>query len=758
MAQDPLGPSAGFDLAADLAGTFLEGRYRVSSLLGEGGMARVYEALDEKLARRVVLKVPRVELLASPEFRARFEREIKSLIGLDHPHVVKILDLGQHAGVPFAVLQYLGGGNLEDRLTARGPTMTAVDVARFVPDIARALDFIHARGFVHRDIKPANIMFDEAANPYVGDFGIARAVGDVDSGLTQTGLLVGSPRYMPPEAGLGLKAEPAYDQYSLAAVVYKALSGHLPHEAETAVAVLTRKLSEPPTPLHVRCPRLPPLAAAAVMRALSKEPAKRFPSCEAFSRAFVDALEPDAPAPTAAEIEDAETQTVRLPQRPAPRRRRWWPAAVALAAVVLGLAGFAAWWLRFRAVAPEVVAVADAAPAEPPTPPEPPRPQLEPEPTPPPPLVTEPAPSVPDDAVASADDPHPPSSLDEKIGSELILPEGSRDEVGPEVAGVEPAERAVVQVGVVELRATVTGDDLAAAEACGKPCTVTGRDVRCACTLAAGRQVVELVLRDAAGNETRLPRQLVVASRGLVPLGRNAQGFVRHERLRDGGRVVRIPASTFRMGSEVGAADEAPAHDVRLSAYLLDEHEVTWEQFGRFAKARNIPGPRASAREGAARHPVVNVTWDAAADYCAWVGGALPTEAQWEFGARGRDGRQYPWGDAWEPRRANWSGADDGFELAAPVGSFPSGASPFGVLDMAGNAAEWTSDWYGASSYADQAEAEDPLGPEDGDAKVVRGGHFGAREAANLRAARRSWLDPSSALPTCGFRCVMEPR
>ena len=127
----------------DLAGRLLKGRYRVESALAEGGMGAVYLATDEDLKRRVVVKVPKVELLADAEFRARFEREMRSLIGLDHPCVVKLLDAGEDDGVPYVVLQHLAGGDLNDRITASESPLTCEGVLEWLPSVARALDFIH---------------------------------------------------------------------------------------------------------------------------------------------------------------------------------------------------------------------------------------------------------------------------------------------------------------------------------------------------------------------------------------------------------------------------------------------------------------------------------------------------------------------------------------------------------------------------------------------------------------------------------------
>lgn len=283
------------DEAQGLVGQTLAGRYRIDAELGEGGMGAVYLATDLELRkRRVVLKFPHEANLDDPTFRLRFRDEIGSLAHLDHPHILKIHDAGEHRGLPFAVVQYAGGGDLRDRIEAR--EQTPAEVLDWLPSIADALDFVSRSGFCHRDVKPANIFFDEAGHPILSDFGIATVLDEAppDRDLTlgnrtAIGMFVGSAKYCPPEA-LRRDLSPAYDQYSLAVTVYQALSGEVPIEGETSMDVLFAKNNEPPRDIRTRVPGLPEASAAALMRALSRDKAERFPSCRAFADAFAAGL------------------------------------------------------------------------------------------------------------------------------------------------------------------------------------------------------------------------------------------------------------------------------------------------------------------------------------------------------------------------------------------------------------------------------------------------------------------------------------
>ena len=212
-------------------GTLLSDRYRLQEELGAGGMGSVYLAFDEQLLnRRVVVKIPHAEFLLEPTFLRRFRLEIRSLVELEHPHIVSVIDGGEADGTPFVVLRHLGGGNLQERIDAQGGTQTPEQVLEWLPPIAEALDFIHRRGVLHRDVKPGNVLFDDDGYAYLADLGIAKVLSDVDLSVSMTasGRMVGSPAYMAPEAGSGAAVGFEYDQYSLAVVIYKALSGRLP--------------------------------------------------------------------------------------------------------------------------------------------------------------------------------------------------------------------------------------------------------------------------------------------------------------------------------------------------------------------------------------------------------------------------------------------------------------------------------------------------------------------------------------------------
>ena len=240
-------------------------------------------------------------------------------------------------------------------------------------------------------------------------------------------------------------------------------------------------------------------------------------------------------------------------------------------------------------------------------------------------------------------------------------------------------------------------------------------------------------------------------------------------RAKDHQIMIEVPAGPFLMGStdldSSASPDEKPQRLVHVDTYWIDRTEITNRQFRDCVEAGGCKPQQVGNRifrEG--NLPVVGVSWAQAESYCRWAGARLPTEAEWEKAARGTDGRLYPWGNKFEGQRLNYCdaacvadwrdrSANDGYRYTAPVGSYPHGASPYGVLDMSGNVWEWTADWYASGEYAAAPESN-PTGPESGLQKVIRGGSW-YYQGASLRVARRHKDVPTSSYDNIGFRCVV---
>lgn len=349
----------------------LADRYVLERQLAVGGMGGVHVALDERLGRRVAIKVLREDLAASPEFVERFRREAHMVAGLGHPNIAQVFDYGQSGTTHFIVMELVPGSDLAHLLTERH-RLSPPEAVEIASQVCAALAAAHRAGVVHRDIKPGNVIVGPDGHVRVTDFGIARALGEAP--LTQTGSVMGTAQYLPPEQSLGQPATSASDLYSLGVLIYQMLTGVVPFTGDSPVAVAVRHVSEDVPPPSAAVPDVPPGLDHVVARATAKRPEDRFSSAEEMAAALRESLRTPPPAtvasaaattvlPTAAPVPQAEASpgaaagptTARLPvaQPPLTRAGRREQAGsgsrqhrrvllAALAAVVLlGIALFA---------------------------------------------------------------------------------------------------------------------------------------------------------------------------------------------------------------------------------------------------------------------------------------------------------------------------------------------------------------------------------------------------------------------------------
>src|SRR3954449_494004 len=334
-------------------GSVVDKRYRVLRRIGSGGMADVWLAEDSHLQRQVALKVLHSRYLPDQDFIARFQREAEAAAGLQHPNIVAVFDRGQDDGINYIAMRYVEGPTLKElidrgltpeqavglgrpwnEVAVRGlPREQAVALVRQVLEGAR---FAPRNGIVHRDLKPQNVIVDEEGKAVVTDFGIARAGV---SEITQTGSVMGTPQYLSPEQAQGFEVTGVSDLYSIGVILYEALTGRVPFEGESAVAVAMKQVSETPQRPSSINPRVSPALDAVVMRALEKEPGNRFQSADAFIAALDQAMrEPGVAQGTAAFA--AVPPIVAVPEEVPPaedRGRNNWLWALLIAAIVIGL-------------------------------------------------------------------------------------------------------------------------------------------------------------------------------------------------------------------------------------------------------------------------------------------------------------------------------------------------------------------------------------------------------------------------------------
>ncbi|MHC4876650.1 MAG: serine/threonine-protein kinase [Planctomycetota bacterium] len=285
-------------------------RYKVISQLGTGSMGHVYRAFDYRLESEVVIKVPTESRLRDAGFRRRFLRESRLLVQLDHPHIVRIMDVGEHQEIPYVVMQLLGGGTLRDK--CEGPEgrmfpLSPESLNDWLREVAKALDYMHTKGIIHRDVKPANILFDDTGNAYLSDFGLSKILhGEIetaDPSSTVAGGVVGTPDYVAPELVLGMSYDGRADQYSLGISIYELLIGRPPmrHPSNSGSGTMVNQTQKRLKLLSDVRDDVSPALAAAVNKAIAKKPEARFATCVEFAEAALAGVHGSKqPAPSAA--------------------------------------------------------------------------------------------------------------------------------------------------------------------------------------------------------------------------------------------------------------------------------------------------------------------------------------------------------------------------------------------------------------------------------------------------------------------------
>jgi serine/threonine-protein kinase len=664
-------------------------------------MATVYKAYDPRFERLVAIKLLPAEFLHDPTFRARFEREAKTIAALEHIAIVPVYDFGEEAGQPYLVMRYMPGGSLEDRLK-KGP-LTLSAVSELYNRLAPALDVAHRQGIIHRDLKPGNILYDQHGSPCISDFGIAK-LSQASATLT-AGMVVGTPAYMSPEQGEGASdLNGRSDVYALGAILFQLLTGRLPYQSDTPHGMIIQHITKPIPDLRPLRPDLPPQVQAVLERAMAKPRDQRYATAGELAQAVAALLSTPAvhPAPASTLLAGAPltpgstlppgsalspgstlpASTLPAPSpSPAPRPAfptrlpRWlWAGLAAL--LVLGLCGGGA--LLLVLLRPGILGVSALRPSASPT------------------------------SYLAATNP--------------ALPAPSHTPLLPTAAVTQEVIPSNTAILAVSPTATRTARPSPTHTLTPLPPTPTA-------TFAP------------------LPANAALGDTWLSP--------------QDGMTLVYVPAGEFIMGSKDGYTEARPEHRVTLDAFWLDRSEVTNAQYALCVAAGvcGLPYYQPVQKNTDyhspthAYHPVIFVNWNDASAYCAWAGRRLPTEAEWEKGARGTDGRVYPWGNT--PLECTLANSLDCLGGTAPVGGYPEGASPYGALDMSGNVWEWVADWYSHNYYA-TSPAANPPGPAAGSERALRGGAW-VTGWDTSRTFDRTHYSPDYRATFVGFRCALSP-
>jgi formylglycine-generating enzyme required for sulfatase activity len=757
------------------------GKYEIIEKLGKGGFATVFRAHDTTLRRDVALKILHQVMVADPDFVRRFENDARAAANLEHPRIVTVHDMGQLEQRFYIAMQFLPGGSLTDRIKREGP-FSFEEAVVVVQQVAEALAYAHQKGFVHRDIKPTNILFDAQGEAVVSDFGLVKAAESSIVARSTVGGIVGTPAYIAPEAWEERDVSPATDVYALGCVFFEMLTGKRLFKGETSPAVMMAHFRPPEYP--EQWPEgVPPEVEGVLGEALMQDPDKRYASMGNFATALEELVaqvaDPLATPYEGLEIaltegrwddalqradeiiaqdagyRDVQTLRKRAVEGKAEAERAQWAAQWREKALEAEQQGdveaarvAAKRWLDMAPESPEAKALLER--LKPVAKEPPPGPETEPQ-------TGQPLPAPPDSQ------PQPPDDRTTGTGS-------------PEKSGLSQVPLWGWALGGMAIIALIVG-----------------------IALSQGKGVVPL----------DTPSVTVTLSPDMLPPA-NASWGDTWTRPVDGAVMVYVPSGEFQMGSteeEVDIAlqlckerwedcerdwfdEESPADIVDLDGFWIDKYEVTNSQFAMFLNEQgnqkeggitflnlggttwfNLESPYCAIeksngefqpKSGYANHPVNSVTWYGARAYSRWVGGRLPSDAEWEKAARGTDGWIYPWGDK-RPTIELCNFADNNrgaTKLIAetPVGTYsPEGDSPYGCADMAGNVTEWTRSIHEVAGF-------DPEGKQVTrvfENAAVRGGSASSN-AYGVRCADLGYLDLNNnrnyRFRDVGFRVVMYPQ
>jgi serine/threonine protein kinase len=665
------------------------GRYHILEKLGEGGMAVVYKAYDTRLERDVAIKIIQREVFPPKELERVQKRFEREAKALAQLSHPNIVGV-----IDFG--EYKGSPYLVMEFLPGGTLKQCLggpipwrEAVRLVLPVARALQIAHRQGIIHRDIKPSNILIAVSGDPMLSDFGIAKILESSDT-ATLTGTGIGVGT---PEYMAPEqwtgKADAQSDVYSLGVVFYEMVTGRKPYIADTPAAILLKQATEPLPRPKKFVPDLPDSVEKVLIKALARKPEDRYPDMDALAAGLEQLL-----AGQIAGKQSVTSEAVKPSQE-----------------------------IRTR------------------------------------------------DSFETIDQGQFAGSMDG---------EATRDEGTSERPAVVPRR---AQPLIPWLVAAALGLCLILSVGLG----IGALGMKSLGSLAVKTEPVSKPT--AAEWNPTVP--VATAAPQLLPTSTSTEEETAWTRPTDGMVMVVVAAGAFTMGNDADAAyaycntyqigcnrnwftDEEPEQKIYLDAFWIDRTEITNAMYARCVGAGACEPPlyfRSYTRNSYyndpqyADFPVTYVNWFDAQGYCAWAGARLPTEAEWEKAARGTDGRIYPWGNFFDGTKVNYCDSlcpfkeildpdfQDGFPDTSPVGYFPAGASPYGVMDMAGNVWEWVNDWYDPNYYSTRT-TNNPQGPASGTARVLRGGSwFGGR--GDVRSVDRYKYNPANkSFNHFGFRCV----
>ncbi|MHC1777588.1 MAG: SUMF1/EgtB/PvdO family nonheme iron enzyme [Lentimicrobium sp.] len=687
--------------------------YILFQKIGEGGMAEVWIGENE-IGKKAAVKILRKDLSLNDDIVARFKNEAKVMVALNHPNIRQVYDYALIENRPCIIMEYLEGSDLSERLK-KGERFSGDKLRDWWNQIVEALHYTHSKGVVHRDIKPSNIFLTVDGKIKLLDFGIAKIKGSITA--TQTGARMGTLLYMSPEQVKDSKnIDYRTDIYSLAVTFYHLLAGVAPYDSTKSSdwEIQTKIVMEP---LHLE--KLPEEWKLLLEPYLNKDFQLR-PEMKTFStnthqqrssEPHVDETTIKRPAQPAA----AAPSPPSTSRKPGSKKALYWIlGAVVLVILVVLLKGIVNDGASEENPVADSILDKDSIAAE------------------------QKRKQAQADSLAQVDNPALNQQKEVSVADERAWNVAKSANTK---ASYEKYLRDYPKGKyVTDARKKIKEEENRLHEASQQSDQIAWNTA----TATNSKSAYEKYLREFPQG-----RYVADARKKIVDID---AAMVENRQRKPDIEWVSVPGGTFMMGSpkrEASRDDDETQHQVTLSAFKMSKYEITFEQYDAFCEAtgRKKPGDKVDDR---GNRPVIDVNWHDAKAFADWMGCRLPTEAEWEFAARGGNksqGYKYSGGNNME--QLGWF--NDNSFVTQPVGRKK--PNELGLYDMSGNVQEWCMDWYDKAYYAG-SPAINPKGPTSGTYRVVRGGSI-IHSATYCRVASRDINDPSQRFNFAGFRVVL---
>jgi eukaryotic-like serine/threonine-protein kinase len=680
-------------------GTLFEGKYRIESKIGEGGMGAVYRATHIFMERPVAIKFLHGEHLADSSAVERFKREARAAGRIQHPNATAVTDFGVTSdNVFYLVMEYLEGRSLRDRLRAEG-ACSLEEAVRIMTSVCEAVDVAHKKDIIHRDLKPDNVFLQvEGDNEIVKvlDFGIAKLTnsGNTSAGLTSAGMIVGTPYYMSPEQCQGDTLDPGADIYSLGIILFEMLTNKLPFTGESPLSIVLKHVSEmPPSPQQFN-PEIPDAVEAVIMKALAKRRQDRH----------------------ATAIEFAEDLGNACGIKVGHRTTGAYSPIIRTSSFTAGSGDDDTIGSVAQSSSPSPVAKSGSSKSDN--------------------LHTQPMGAMP---------------------TQAAMPAHGTIAVGAQQAGAVKGKTAKKSAGSSKSEA-VSGETLETPSQASYQSEIETTQKSKMPIFVGGGVLLAIVVIVAIfvlkpspgpvvdpGVKGPVTPQPTDVAKNMVKIGSGAFFMGRD-------------AGVDPFGEDI-PSDQTPSHPVSITKpYLIGKYEVTNREYKQFILESGYKAPvdwkDNTFAQGADMQPISGISWNDAVAYCQWLAKKenkpyrLPTEEEWEYAARGPQSQLFTWGNTFEPARAN-TREFAGTPLPIDSDSLAKDTSHFGVIGMTGNVSEWTS-----SDRKLFPGNKELLGGNPGD-KVVRGTNYKSAKGSSVTTLR-IFTPPTITNAVLGFRVAMD--